>query len=137
MPRGSEPSKHLKLGPGGLSDVEWTVQLLQLQHAGQIPELRTSRTIEALDVAAAHGLIREQQRRWLRQSWMMASRIRNQTMLVRGRGSDTFPNDPRELSAVAQLMGRQEGEGSHLVANYQRVARRARRVVDAIFWNED
>lgn len=136
MPRGTDPSKHLKLGPGGLSDVEWTVQLLQMQHAHRIPELRTSRTIEALEVAAANGLIREQQARWLRQSWLMAGRIRNQVMLVRGRGSDTFPTDARELSAVAELMGRSSGEGSHLVASYQRVARRARRVVDAVFWQE-
>lgn len=136
MPRGTDPSKHLKLGPGGLTDVEWTVQLLQLQHAHAIPELRTTRTIQALEVATKHGLIREQQARWLRQSWLLASQIRNQVMLVRGRGSDTFPTDARELSAVAELMGRSAGEGSHLVASYQRVARRARRVVDAIFWQE-
>ncbi|QDP97722.1 bifunctional [glutamine synthetase] adenylyltransferase/[glutamine synthetase]-adenylyl-L-tyrosine phosphorylase [Microlunatus elymi] len=136
LPRGTDPSKHLKLGPGGLTDVEWTVQLLQLQHAGTVPELRTSRTIEALEVAARHGLIGDQQARWLRQAWLMASRIRNQIMLVRGRSSDTFPTDPRELSAVAQLMGRSGGEGSHLVAEYQRIARRARRVTDAVFWQE-
>lgn len=136
MPRGTDPAKHLKLGPGGLVDVEWTVQLLQLQHAGRIPALRTSRTIEALEVATREQLIGEQQARWLRQSWLMASRIRNQIMLVRGRGSDTFPTDSRELSAVAQLMGREPGEGSHLVAEYQRVARRARRVVESVFWRE-
>jgi glutamate-ammonia-ligase adenylyltransferase len=136
LPRGTDPGKHLKLGPGGLTDVEWTVQLLQLQHAGRIPALRTSRTIEALEVAVGEGLIGDQQARWLRQSWLMASRIRNQIMLVRGRGTDSFPSDARELSAVAQLMGREPGEGSHLVADYQRVARRARRVVEAIFWRE-
>ncbi|MBO0810576.1 MAG: bifunctional [glutamine synthetase] adenylyltransferase/[glutamine synthetase]-adenylyl-L-tyrosine phosphorylase [Microlunatus sp.] len=134
LPRGADPAKHLKLGPGGLSDVEWTVQLLQLQHAGRLPQLRTPRTIEALDVAAAAGLIEQRQADWLRNAWLTASRIRNQIMLVRGRGSDTFPTDPRELSAVAQLMGRGPGEGSHLVADYQRLARRAKRVVDQIFW---
>jgi glutamate-ammonia-ligase adenylyltransferase len=136
MPRGTEPAKQLKLGPGGLTDVEWTVQMLQLQHAHEIAELRTTRTMEALDVAVRHQLIGEQQARWLRQSWLLASRIRNQIMLVRGRGSDTFPTDARELSAVAQLMGRPPGEGSHLVADYQRVARRARRVVDDVFWQD-
>ena len=42
LPRGADPAKHTKLGPGGLADVEWTVQLLQLQHAHEVPELRTS-----------------------------------------------------------------------------------------------
>jgi glutamate-ammonia-ligase adenylyltransferase len=134
LPRGADPGKHLKLGPGGLSDVEWTVQLLQLQHAGRLPQLRTGRTIQALDAAAEAGLLAARQAEWLREAWLTASRIRNQIMLVRGRGSDTFPTDPRELSAVAQLMGRGPGEGSHLVADYQRIARRAKRVVDEIFW---
>jgi glutamate-ammonia-ligase adenylyltransferase len=134
MPRGTDPAKHLKLGPGGLSDVEWTVQLLQLRHAAAVPGLRTSRTLEALRVAADAGLIGEQEARWLREAWLMASRIRNQIMLVRGRASDTFPTDSPELSAVAQLMGRPPGEGSHLVAEYQALARRARRVVDTVFW---
>ncbi|QGN35546.1 bifunctional [glutamine synthetase] adenylyltransferase/[glutamine synthetase]-adenylyl-L-tyrosine phosphorylase [Microlunatus sp. Gsoil 973] len=134
LPRGTDPAKHLKLGPGGLSDVEWTVQLLQLQHAGRLPQLRTGRTIEALQVATDAGLLAPRQAQWLREAWLTASRIRNQIMLVRGRGSDTFPTDPRELSAVAQLMGRRPGEGSHLVADYQRIARRAKRVVDEIFW---
>ena len=35
LPRGADPARHLKLGRGGLSDVEWLVQLLQLQHAGK------------------------------------------------------------------------------------------------------
>jgi glutamate-ammonia-ligase adenylyltransferase len=134
LPRGTDPAKHLKLGPGGLSDVEWTVQLLRLQHAGRLPQLRTGRTIEALQVATDAGLLAPRQAQWLREAWLTASRIRNQIMLVRGRGSDTFPTDPRALSAVAQLMGRRPGEGSHLVADYQRIARRAKRVVDEIFW---
>jgi glutamate-ammonia-ligase adenylyltransferase len=48
LPRGADPAKHTKLGPGGLADVEWTVQLLQLQHAYEVPELRSTRTIVAL-----------------------------------------------------------------------------------------
>ena len=57
LPRGADPARHLKLGRGGLSDVEWLVQLLQLQHAGRHPELRTTSTVEALDAAAALGLL--------------------------------------------------------------------------------
>ena len=52
MPRGVEPALHLKLGPGGLADVEWVAQLLQLRHAGAVPALRTTRTLAALTAAA-------------------------------------------------------------------------------------
>src|SRR6476620_12088477 len=57
LPRGADPARHLKLGRGGLSDVEWLVQLLQLQHAGKHPGLRTTSTLKALDAAASLGLL--------------------------------------------------------------------------------
>ena len=56
IPRGTDRALHLKLGPGGLSDVEWAVQLLQLLHGHAIEGLRTTRTIGALDAAVADGL---------------------------------------------------------------------------------
>ena len=57
LPRGADPATHFKLGRGGLSDVEWTVQMLQMEHAGRIPEMRTTKTLEALQVAVEHDLL--------------------------------------------------------------------------------
>ncbi|MCP5821401.1 hypothetical protein NL352_28895, partial [Klebsiella pneumoniae] len=59
IPRGVDPRRHLKLGPGGLSDIEWTAQIIQLQHAGHDPALRTTSTIDALNAALAAGYIDE------------------------------------------------------------------------------
>ncbi|HEY5821563.1 MAG TPA: bifunctional [glutamine synthetase] adenylyltransferase/[glutamine synthetase]-adenylyl-L-tyrosine phosphorylase [Propionibacteriaceae bacterium] len=137
LPRAADPSKHTKLGPGGLADVEWTVQLLQLQHAHRLPSLRSSQTIVALRAACEAGVIGQLDAGHLESAWMLASRIRNQIMLMRGRGSDSLPNDNRELEAVAELMGYGPGESSHLLADYRRVTRRARRVVDAVFWGQN
>ncbi len=53
LPRGADPHTHLKLGRGGLADVEWTVQLLQMRHAGRVEGLRTPQTLEALEAAVA------------------------------------------------------------------------------------
>ncbi|MDN5804296.1 MAG: bifunctional glutamine-synthetase adenylyltransferase/deadenyltransferase, partial [Microlunatus sp.] len=136
LPRGADPAKHTKLGPGGLADIEWTVQLLQLQHAYEVPQLRTPRTIEALRVAQQAALIAAQDAGHLETAWLLASKIRNQVMLVRGRGSDSLPSDNRELAAVAELMGYGPGKSSHLLADYRRVTRRARTVVDRVFWGE-
>lgn len=134
LPRGADPAKHTKLGPGGLADVEWTVQLLQLQHAHALPELRSSRTITALRAAERAGVIDAADAGHLEAAWLLASRIRNQVMLVRGRGSDSLPSDNRELAAVAELLGYGPGESSHLLADYRRITRRARGVVDRVFW---
>jgi glutamate-ammonia-ligase adenylyltransferase len=136
LPRGADPAKHTKLGPGGLADVEWTVQLLQLQHAHAVPALRSSRTIVALRAARDAGVIDSQDAGHLEAAWLMASRIRNQIMLVRGRGSDSLPSDTRELTTLAELTGYGPGEASHFLADYRRVTRRARGVVDRVFWGQ-
>ncbi|MGC3952889.1 MAG: bifunctional [glutamine synthetase] adenylyltransferase/[glutamine synthetase]-adenylyl-L-tyrosine phosphorylase [Propionicimonas sp.] len=133
--RGSDPRRNLKLGPGGLSDVEWVVQLLQLQHAGTNPELRTPYTIGALRAAQGLGLIGDEDADALADAWLFASRIRNAIMLQRGRASDTIPTDIRELSAVAQVLGYGKGESSLLLDDYQRRARLARQVMDRLFWD--
>jgi glutamate-ammonia-ligase adenylyltransferase len=70
----------------------------------------------------------------LEAAWTLASRIRNQIMLMRGRGSDSLPSDNRELASLAELLGYRAGESSHLLADYRRVTRRARNVVEQVFW---
>ena len=134
LPRGANPAKHTKLGPGGIADVEWTVQLLQLQHAHKLPALHSSQTIVALRAARDAGLIDPMDTGHLEAAWTLASRIRNQIMLMRGRGSDSLPTDNRELASLAELLGYGPGESSHLLADYRRVTRRARAVVERVFW---
>ena len=134
MPRGADPAAHFKLGRGGLADVEWTIQVLQLQHAGRIPELRTSKTFEALDAAVASDLVDEADAEALRAAWTLASRARNAAVLVRGKPSDQLPTDPRERAAVAKVLGYGPGETTAMVNDYQRATRRAHAVVDRLFW---
>ena len=134
MPRGTDPRRNTKLGPGGLSDVEWTVQLIQLRHAHDVPDLRTTGTEAALHAAAGHGLISQQDAAALGHAWRLASRLRNAIMLSRGRPSDAIPTDSRDLAAVAHLLGYPPGSSSQLLDDHQRAARHARRVIDELFW---
>ncbi|MDT9700071.1 bifunctional [glutamine synthetase] adenylyltransferase/[glutamine synthetase]-adenylyl-L-tyrosine phosphorylase [Streptomyces sp. P17] len=134
LPRGADPKLHTKLGPGGLSDVEWTVQLLQLRHGAAEPGLRTTRTRAALSAAAAAGLIPEQDAAILDEAWVLATRVRNAVMLVRGRAGDTFPSDARELAAVGRYLGYAPGRVGDMLDDYRRTARRARGVVDELFY---
>ncbi len=134
MPRGTDPQRNTKLGPGGLSDVEWTVQLIQLRHAHELPALRTTGTEPALHAAAGHGLISQQDAAALGHAWRLASRLRNAIMLSRGRPSDAVPTDSRDLGAVAHLLGYPPGSTSQLLDDHQRATRHARKVVDELFW---
>ncbi len=134
MPRGTDPALHLKLGPGGLSDVEWVVQLLQLTHAYEVPGLRTTRTLAALTAAEEAGLVRGDDAAALAASWRLATRIRNAVVLLRGRPSDVLPVKQAELSAVARILGYPPDGGQDLVEDYRRTARRARAVMERLFY---
>ncbi|MEV3909255.1 bifunctional [glutamine synthetase] adenylyltransferase/[glutamine synthetase]-adenylyl-L-tyrosine phosphorylase [Streptomyces canus] len=134
MPRGADPKLHTKLGPGGLSDVEWTVQLLQMRHGAGEPGLRTTRTRAALAAARAAGLISEEDTQVLDEAWVLATRVRNAVMLVRGRAGDTFPTETRELAAVGRYLGYEAGHVGDMLDDYRRTARRARSVVEELFY---
>ncbi|BCK71674.1 glutamate-ammonia-ligase adenylyltransferase [Streptomyces libani subsp. rufus] len=134
LPRGADPTTHAKLGRGGLSDVEWTVQLLQMQHGWEVAGLRTTRTREALAAAHAAGLIGTEDAQTLDEAWVLAARVRNAVMVVRGRPGDTFPVDGRELAAVGRYLGYEEGQTGEMIDDYRRVTRRARGVVEELFY---
>ncbi|GAA2721680.1 bifunctional [glutamine synthetase] adenylyltransferase/[glutamine synthetase]-adenylyl-L-tyrosine phosphorylase [Actinocorallia aurantiaca] len=133
LPRGVDRRLHLKLGPGGLSDVEWVAQLLQLRHAFEVPELRTTETLSALEAAVEYKLLTAQDARTLIDAWCLATRIRGAVMLVRGRASDLLPTDHhRERTAVSRLLG-YPGSGD-LLEDWRRHARHAREVTERVFY---
>jgi glutamate-ammonia-ligase adenylyltransferase len=133
LPRGADPARNMKLGPGGLADVEWTIQLLQMRYGGSTPALQTTGTMAALDAAVAAGLVESSDASVLSNAWRLASRVRNAATLVRGRPRDSLPSDARELAGVARLLG--YAGGGALVEDYRRVTRRARATVERIFYS--
>ena len=133
LPRGADPNTHTKLGRGGLADVEWTVQLLQLRHAHEVPALHTTPTLAALDAIAQAELIPLGDADQLREAWLTATRARNALVLVRGKAVDQLPGPGRQLNAVAAAAGWADGDGGGFLDHYLRVTRRAKAVVSKVF----
>ena len=135
MPKGADPTRHTKLGRGGLADVEWTVQLLQLQHAHEVEALRTTSTLDALAALEQAGLAEAAQVDSLTEAWLLATRVRNAGMLVRGKAVDEVPSSGRDLAAVARVLGypAEEDPGEFLDA-YRRITRHAHAVVERLFY---
>jgi glutamate-ammonia-ligase adenylyltransferase len=137
LPRGADPATHTKLGRGGLADVEWTVQLLQLCSAATVPELRVASTTEALDALPAIGALTDERGAELRTAWELATRARNAVFLVRGRPGDQLPRPGPELVGVARACGYGPNEDAgQFVDDYRRVTRRARAVVEKVFYGQ-
>jgi glutamate-ammonia-ligase adenylyltransferase len=134
LPRGADPKTHFKLGLGGLSDVEWTAQLMQLRHGYEIEGLRTTGTVAALVAAGDAGLIRPADVQTMTQAWTFASLLRNASVLWRGRPVDALPSDQRDADGIGRIVGREAGAGDELAEAYRRLARRARTAVNYTFY---
>ena len=133
LPRGADPNTHTKLGRGGLADIEWTVQLLQLRYAHKIPALHNTSTLDSLAAIGAAELIAEGDIELLRDAWLTATKARNALVLVRGKPTDQLPGPGRLLNAVATAAGWPDGDGGEFLDNYLRVTRRAKAVVRKVF----
>ena len=134
LPSGADPKTHFKLGPGGLSDVEWTAQLLQLRHGYEVEGLRTTGTLAALVAAGTAGLIPLADVETMAQAWKFASSLRNACVLWRGRSVDALPSDIQDADGIGRIVGRKAGAGDELAEAYRRLARRARAAVELNFY---
>lgn len=129
IPAGEDPDFHLKLGRGTLSDVEFTVQLLQLRH-----DVRAPGTVAALESLRAAGHLSGDDAHTLSESYEFCERTRNRWYLVNSGPGDALPTDPDELLWLARSLDTTAGE---LREHFRRVTRRARRVVDRVFYGRE
>jgi glutamate-ammonia-ligase adenylyltransferase len=134
LPLGADPKRHLKLGRGSLSDVEWLVQLFQMQHGNEHPAIRTPKTLEALDAMVAEGLIAEHDARVLSEAWLLASRLRSASVLWANKRSDVLPTDRRQLEGMARILEYPRGSATQLEDDYLAFTRRARSVYERLFY---
>ncbi|MDT3343828.1 bifunctional [glutamine synthetase] adenylyltransferase/[glutamine synthetase]-adenylyl-L-tyrosine phosphorylase [Microbacterium aquilitoris] len=134
LPQGVDRSRHLKLGPGGLSDVEWLVQLLQLQHAADVEGLRTTSTTTALEAARGAGLVPDDAAERLAEAWWLASRLRSANTLLSGQTSDVLPSDRGKLDGIGRLLEYEPRSATQVEEDWLRTARRARRAFENLFY---
>jgi len=137
LPQGADASRHLKLGRGSLSDVEWAVQLVQLQHGHDCPDIRSASTLEALQRIDDNGLLDRTDVELLREAWLLASRIRTALALFGESSTDVLPSDRVGLEGAARLMGYPPRSASVLEETYLRVTRRSRVVFERVFYGHE
>ena len=134
LPRGVQPARHVKLGPGGLSDVEWLVQTLQLRHADEHSSLRTTSTLPALRALASADLLPAADAEALENAWLLCSRIRAAGYLWSGKASDVLPSHARDMVALARWCAGPDTGAGAFEEHVKRVMRRARQVFEKHFY---
>ena len=113
----------IKLGRGGIRDVEFFAQTQQLIAGGRHPELRTRGTVETLDRLAKGGWIAPDAANELSAAYLFLRRIENRLQMVEDQQTHIVPAEPRELDRAARLCGFAETDafGDALLARFKRV----------------
>ncbi|HEV2754165.1 MAG TPA: bifunctional [glutamine synthetase] adenylyltransferase/[glutamine synthetase]-adenylyl-L-tyrosine phosphorylase [Actinomycetota bacterium] len=134
VPRGTDPRRHLKFGPGGLADVEFAVQMLQIQHAHDREDLQVTATLDALDACWREGLLADAEALRLAEAYRFLTKARNRMFFIAGRPQDALPAKPEELEALGVAMGYTDQPRQELEEDYLRLTRRARTVAQRVIY---
>ncbi len=127
-------ARDVKLGAGGLSDIEFTVQLMQLQHGFGRASIRDSRTLPALAGLSEHNLLDIGDRATLDVGYRFCQRFRNARYHLSGLSSDVFPDDDHEKLLLARRLGYPGAKD--LEADYQEITEAVREVADRLLYGE-
>lgn len=124
-------SGSVKRGPGGIVDIEFLVQMLQLKHGRRLPRVRTPNTLEALASLAQAEALSADDCAFFTGSYRFLRTIEGRLRLINSTARDKLPEDRTELAKLAHLMG--ESSPESLLADYERCARETRARFDRIF----
>ncbi len=133
LPRGIDPKLHLKLGPGGLSDIEWLVQFVQLNFAHEWPELKTISTIDVLNLLPKVIGLPDGEVEVCKNAWLMASRLRNYLHIVESKDKDILVLQPKTLALLSYLL--HEQNPSDVLEHWMRLARKARKTFTNVVYD--
>lgn len=132
IPRGTDPRRNLKLGPGGMSDIEFAAQMLQLRHAHHLAFLQVPGTTAAIDGARVAEVISEDDARHLIDAYSFLSRLRNRLFFIAGRPVDALPTKPEELEALGISLGFTDQPRQELEEAFLKMTRRSRIVCERV-----
>ncbi len=101
----STKGKNVKLGFGGLADIEFAVQILQLMHGKKFSKLRQTNTLSALKKFVALGLVDQGVAEELQQSYLFLRNLECALRIIRQTPTNTLPKENKDLAPLARLLG--------------------------------
>ncbi|MFC5908025.1 bifunctional [glutamine synthetase] adenylyltransferase/[glutamine synthetase]-adenylyl-L-tyrosine phosphorylase, partial [Streptacidiphilus monticola] len=130
----AEVDRELKLGPGGLRDVEFSVQLLQLVHGRNNPSLHSATTLTALADLSAGGYVGRADAAALDSAYRFLRTLEHRIQLFRLRRTHLVPTDEAELRRLGRSLGLRTDPVAELTAEWRRHAREVRRLHEKLFY---
>jgi glutamate-ammonia-ligase adenylyltransferase len=127
---------HFKLGYGSLADVQFAVELSLMRHGGEHPEVRTRRTLEAVERLAAARLLPDAAAHALGEAFVFLSDVKNALEVDRRLHVEAVPASPEEQTSLARRLGYEEYPRQSFIDDYLRITRRCRRAMERVFQEE-
>jgi glutamate-ammonia-ligase adenylyltransferase len=127
--------RNVKLGYGGIREIEFLVQGVQLLHGGKNPWVREANTLRALHRLAGQGLLADADYEALVRAYTFLRRLEHRLQIIHDRQIHTLPDDPQDLTGLGRRMGYHPPEhpdaGAALVADYERHTTAVRHLYDS------
>jgi glutamate-ammonia-ligase adenylyltransferase len=135
--RGQGRSRNVKLGAGGIREIELIVQALQVCHGARTPQLRERNTMKALGALRDQSIISAEECETLARAYVFLRDVENKLQMVDDAQTHSLPIDGQELAACARRLGYSDN-GSSLAAeqflrDYQRHTGQVNRIFEDIF----
>ncbi|UUO06123.1 bifunctional [glutamate--ammonia ligase]-adenylyl-L-tyrosine phosphorylase/[glutamate--ammonia-ligase] adenylyltransferase [Blastopirellula sp. J2-11] len=111
---------NVKTGRGGIRDIEFVIQFLQLLNGGDLPGIRTGNTLEAIAALEGAGCLTQQERTILEENYAFLRKLEHRLQIMFDLQTHTMPSDEKELTKVALRMGYEHGEEQSALAAFQR-----------------
>jgi glutamate-ammonia-ligase adenylyltransferase len=126
-----------KLGYGSLADVQFAVELALMRHGGEHEEVRTRRTLDAIERLASARLMEDSVALALSEAYAFLTDVKDALEVDRRLHAEVIPPSPEEQVALARRLGYEEYPRQSFLEDYRRVTRRARRAMERVFYGED
>lgn len=129
-------ARNVKLGPGGIREIELVAQTLQACYGSRIPELRERNTMKALGALCAQGLLSEEEYDSLRRAYVFLRDVENKLQMVQDAQTHWLPIADDELSACVKLLGYGNGL-EHFERDYSLHTGRVNRIFEDVIGKTD
>jgi glutamate-ammonia-ligase adenylyltransferase len=127
---GRQTGRNVKLGPGGIREVELIAQSLQVCYGGRCPELHERNTLKALAALQQHHRLSAEETQTLCAAYLFLRDVENKLQMVNDAQTHSLPMGAEELTACARLLG--YAHSAEFERDYERHTRDVSRIFESI-----
>jgi glutamate-ammonia-ligase adenylyltransferase len=131
-----QTGRNVKLGTGGIREIELIVQTLQICHGADLPEILKRDTMSALSALRLHALLSEEEFTTLETAYLFLRDVENKLQMVNDAQTHSLPRELEELNACARLLGYSgtstESSSDQLLRDFQHHTARVNQIFENI-----